>query len=583
MLADKMKERLDAVDIYAIVSELQDIVNSYIGKVYQKKDEIFLSFSNKKELFIKSGKWFCLSKYREKGSRQPPPFAMALRKYLGGGKIAKIEQYEMDRIVLIEIMKERLYRMIIEIIPPGNILLLDEEWNIILPLTHQKWKDRILKPGEKYVFPSAKNPMKIREEEFKGEILNFLIEKGVPRAYAEEIYTYEDFKKFVEKIKEKKFEPQIIKDSEGNAIDVTPFSLKKYEGYEKLFFKSMNEACDEYYNLTKKTEEETKNSNDKIARQILQQKEAIKKFEEEERRYKEQGDAIFANYELIEKILRGEEEERIKKKRYPFIEVEIPYMGKNLSIKIDLRKSIYENANDKYLRSKKMREKIERAKKALEETKKKVIEIKKEEKKYWFENYRWFISSDGNIVIGGKDAKTNEKLVRKYLKEEDIYVHADVRGAPSCIIKAHDLDGKPLKISEGTIKEACQFAVSYSKAWKQFLICDAYWVYPWQVSKRSEAGMHLPTGSFMVRGKRNYERCVLEVAIGLVKIKESKKLMGGPPSAVKKMAEKWIVFIPGKEDPNKIAKNLAKIFDTRIEELQKILPPGGVQVKEENI
>jgi len=588
LFADKMKERLDAVDINAIVSELQSIVNSYVGKVYQKKDEIFLGLSNKKELFIKSGKWLCLSKYREKSSGQPPPFAMALRKYLGGGKIAKIEQYEMDRIVLIEIIKEKIYRLAIEIIPPGNILLLDEEWKIILPMTHQKWRDRILKPGEKYIFPSAKNPKKISEEDFmkREDILNFLIENGVPRIYAEEIKSYEDFRKFIGRIEEKKFEAQIIKNADGNAIDVTPFSLKKYEGYEKLFFKSMNEACDEYYNLTKKSEKEIERKDDKIARQILQQEEAIKKFEEEERRYREQGDAIFANYELIEKILKGEEKERIKKKRYPFIEVEVPYMGKNLSIKIDSRKSVYENANDKYLRSKKMREKIEGARKAIEETKIRISKFKEEvkkKKKYWFENYRWFISSDGNIVIGGKDARSNEKIVRKYLRENDIYVHADVHGAPSCIIKAHDLDGKPLKISEGTIKEACQFAVSYSKAWGQFTVCDAYWVYPWQVSKSSEAGMYLPLGAFMIRGKRNYERCALEIAVGLVKIKGEIKIMGGPPSAVKKMAEKWIVFIPGKEDANKVAKNLAKIFDVSIEELQKVLPPGELSIKEENL
>ncbi|MEM1513891.1 MAG: ribosome rescue protein RqcH [Candidatus Thermoplasmatota archaeon] len=580
-----MKERLDAIDIYAIVSELQDIVGKYIDKIYQKKDEIFIRLKDKRDLFIKSGRWLCLTKYRE-AIQQPPPFAMALRKYVGGGRIEKIEQYEMDRIVLIEIAKEKIYRIIIEIIPPGNVLLLDDEWKIILPLSHQKWKDRILTSGEKYIFPSAKNPLKISEEEFNksNNILNFLIEKGVPRIYAEEISTYDDFRKFIEKIREKKFEPQIIKNSEF--IDVIPFSLKRYEKYEKIFFESINKAYDEYYHSIKKEEKEEDEEKERIERQIAKQQEAIKKFEEEERRYKEEGDAIFANYEIIEKILKGEEEERIKKKKYPFIEVELPYMEKNIIVKIDLRKSVYENANEKYLKSKKMKEKIEGAKKAIEETKIKISKFKEEvkkEKKFWFENYRWFISSDGNIVIGGRNAKTNEKIVRKYLKENDIYVHAEIHGAPSCVIKAQDIDGRLLKISEQTIKEACQFAASYSKAWSQFTVCDAYWVYPWQVSKAAESGMYLPLGAFMIRGKRNYVKCSLEIAIGLVNIKGKIKIMGAPPSAIKKLAEKWIVFIPGKEDANKVAKNLAKIFGVAIEELQKALPPGGVQIKEEHI
>ncbi|MBC7081806.1 MAG: NFACT family protein [Thermoplasmatales archaeon] len=580
-----MKERLDAIDIYAIVSELKGIEGSYIGKIYQDKDEIFIGLKDKRELFIKSGKWICLSKYRESKAEQPPPFAMGLRKYISGGKVVKVEQYEMDRIVLIEIVKEKLYRLVIEIIPPGNILLLNDEWKIILPLTHQKWKDRILTTGEKYIFPSAKNPKKISEEEFnkREDILSLLIENGLPRIYAEEISNYEEFRNFIKKLEEKNFEPQIIKNSEF--IDVVPFSLKRYDGHEKIFFESMNEACDEYYHSIRKEERKEENDiEEKIARRIAKQEEAIKKFEEEEKRYKEEGDAIFANYERVERILK-EGGEGIIRKKYPFVEVELPYMDKNMILKIDLRKGVYENANEKYLKSKKMREKIEGAKKAIEETKKMVKsqKEKKEKKKFWFENYRWFISSDGNIVVGGKDAKTNERLVRKYLKEDDIYVHAEIHGAPSCVIKASGIDGKPLKISENTIKEACQFAVSYSKAWDQFSVCNAYWVYPWQVSKTPEAGMYLPKGAFMIRGKRNYETCLLEIAIGLVKIKGVEKIMGAPSSAVKRLSEKWVVLVPGGEDANKVAKNLAKLFDVEIEDVQKAMPPGKVQLKEENI
>ena len=48
------------------------------------------------------------------------------------------------------------------------------------------------------------------------------------------------------------------------------------------------------------------------------------------------------------------------------------------------------------------------------------------DKYQWFESFRWFISSDGNLVLGGKDAKTNETIVKKHLKDRDRYAHAEV-------------------------------------------------------------------------------------------------------------------------------------------------------------
>jgi predicted ribosome quality control (RQC) complex YloA/Tae2 family protein len=56
-------------------------------------------------------------------------------------------------------------------------------------------------------------------------------------------------------------------------------------------------------------------------------------------------------------------------------------------------------------------------------------------KTFWFEKFYWFISSDGYLVIGGRDAQQNEMLFKRYMKKGDIYVHADLHGAPTCIIK----------------------------------------------------------------------------------------------------------------------------------------------------
>ncbi|MES1905575.1 MAG: hypothetical protein MHPSP_002635, partial [Paramarteilia canceri] len=59
-------------------------------------------------------------------------------------------------------------------------------------------------------------------------------------------------------------------------------------------------------------------------------------------------------------------------------------------------------------------------------------------KKYWFESFHWFISSENVLVVGGKNASQNDQLVKRYLKKGDKYIHADVHGASSIIVKTSD-------------------------------------------------------------------------------------------------------------------------------------------------
>lgn len=77
-----------------------------------------------------------------------------------------------------------------------------------------------------------------------------------------------------------------------------------------------------------------------------------------------------------------------------------------------------------------------------------------------FEKFLWFISSENYLVIAGRDQQQNEMIVKRYLRagndlwyhkkfktelvylltctfawSGDIYVHADLHGATSCVIK----------------------------------------------------------------------------------------------------------------------------------------------------
>ena len=53
----------------------------------------------------------------------------------------------------------------------------------------------------------------------------------------------------------------------------------------------------------------------------------------------------------------------------------------------------------------------------------------------WFEKFNWFISSENYLVLAGRDGQQNEMLVRRYLRAGDVYVHADIHGASSIIVK----------------------------------------------------------------------------------------------------------------------------------------------------
>jgi len=168
--------------------------------------------------------------------------------------------------------------------------------------------------------------------------------------------------------------------------------------------------------------------------------------------------------------------------------------------------------------------------------------------------------------------------VKKHLKEGDRYAHADIHGAPSTVIK----DGA--RAPETTLREACEFALAYSKAWSAGLASgSAYWVLPEQVSKQAESGEFLPRGAFVIRGKRNYLHDLpVRLAIGEVEIEGHRKIMGGPIAAVAARSKRYVVLAPGKEDREELAKRLAASFEVPIEEITRAIPSGKVQVVEQH-
>lgn len=190
-------------------------------------------------------------------------------------------------------------------------------------------------------------------------------------------------------------------------------------------------------------------------------------------------------------------------------------------IDIDLGLSAYANATRFYDQKRNAAQKehrtIESSAKALKNAEKRTQEhlkevrtisnISKARKVFWFEKFFWFISSENYLVIGGRDQQQNELIVKRYLRQNDMYVHADIQGASSIVIRNHivnNADGTPSTPPPKTLLEAGAMAISYSVAWDAKVTTSAYWVRADQVSKTAPSGEYLGTGSFMIRGKKNF-------------------------------------------------------------------------------
>ena len=258
-----------------------------------------------------------------------------------------------------------------------------------------------------------------------------------------------------------------------------------------------------------------------------------------------------------------------------------------MDIEIDLTKSVDENAGTYFNLAKKAKKKLAGAKDALVVSKKKLEKLQKEEDKFmeietkkqekkerkreWYEKFHWFISSEDFLCIGGKDATSNEIVVKKHTDKEDLVFHTDMAGSPFFIIK----NGQEAK--EITIEETAQAVAVYSRAWKLgHTTADVFYVKPEQVSKEAQSGEYMSKGSFMVRGKTNYLHPKLEYAIGLL----NDEIIGGPLTAIKKKTNKLIIIIPGKEKKSAMAKKIrSKLKGGDLDEIIKFLPAGGSVIR----
>lgn len=255
---------------------------------------------------------------------------------------------------------------------------------------------------------------------------------------------------------------------------------------------------------------------------------------------------------------------------------------------LDLTKSIDGNAAAYFEKAKKLKRKIEGAETALNENLKKLRQLEekrdkfaleqskkeklKERKPEWYEKFRWFISSEGFLVIGGRDATSNEVVIKKHTEANDLVFHTDMAGSPFFIVKSENRN-----IGEKTKEEAADATCTFSRAWKNGLqTTSVFYVNREQVSKKTQAGEYMGKGAFMIYGKTNYIENKVNLAVGMTK---HNQIMSGPVDAVKKHCEKYVLLEQGNEKASTVAKNIQYKIGGLLDEIIRALPSGGFRVK----
>jgi len=456
---------------------------------------------------------------------------------------------------------------------------------------------------------------------------NFLTDQQIEKIYC-------SIKDLTSNLRVGAISPQTILDEGNNWVSVLPFPISVYEKFSSKHYTTFNEATDEYFTnkatkaVWKQAVARVENQKRKQERILKQQEKRLKTLKEALEKNQLIGDLTYLHLNelqaLRQTILKQKESgigwEKIisdfregkRRMLFParFVELIEPKKG-IVGVNVDghrfnlkIKQTIQQNATSFYEKAKKAKRKLVGVESSIAKTKEKLEKLRKKRfetveeaykpstkrKRRWYEKFHWFSSSDGFLVIGGRDASTNELLIKRHMEPNDIVLHADIQGAPFVIIKSE----KKIPINK-TIFDAAQLSASYSKAWKLNLSSvDVFWVNPEQVSKRAPSGEYLQKGSFMISGPKNYLKNVpLQISIGIKEQDSQLIVIGGPTSAVASKTKLYVEVIPGKRASGELAREIKirliskaprllreQIRKIQISEIQRFIPAGKGEIKE---
>ena len=607
---------LSGIELHYLVNKISSNISSgyYISNISSiTKNSILLKLHHPVEsdimlMISTKGIWFTNQKYRQVEEGQ---FVNVLSREIERAKINSVSQPGSERIFFIHFVnrddKER--KLIVEIFGKGNIILCDESMRILWILLPVEVRHRTLKIGSEYILPPnrGEDVLKISLNCLKKsanlqpdntEVVKWLSKStSLPRKYLEEIILqsgintkyvnllndndieiiYEKTKEITNKvIDEKNHNPSVILDNQGLVVDASPILISKETNVRNV--ESYMDAIDQVLSneiLTMgrslKTEvadkkilelEHDLEEQNKAKMQVISKSQSLRNVAHELMKLSSMG-VQDMNDNKVKTVLKNNDSKIVHENGLAYLD--------HLNERVKLEQSIPKLSSLLFSRAKELERGAINIDKASEDLKSRIVKIKNQtqkihekiqfnklESKQWYERYRWFVTTDGHLVIGGRDASSNSAVIRKHMTENDLVFHAEIHGSPFFLVK------NATNQENGTfVEETAQATVSFSRAWKDGLSNgDAYWVFPNQVKKGAPTGQFLPKGSFVIEGKRNFCRGIeIKLSIGLIQIENKRyRFVCGPSSAIQKRSLVLASLLPGGSDPMYLAKKIKSEF-----------------------
>ena len=607
---------LSGIELHYLVNKISSNVSSgyYVSNISSiTKNSILLKLHHPVEsdimlMISTKGIWFTNQKYRQVEEGQ---FVNVLSREIERAKINSVSQPGSERIFFIHFVnrddKER--KLIVEIFGKGNIILCDESMRILWILLPVEVRHRTLKIGSEYILPPnrGEDVLKISLDCLKKsanlqpdntEVVKWLSKStSLPRKYLEEIILqsgintkyvnllndndieiiYEKTKEITNKvIDEKNHNPSVILDNQGLVVDASPILISKETNVRNV--ESYMDAIDQVLSneiLTMgrslKTEvadkkilelEHDLEEQNKAKMQVISKSQSLRNVAHELMKLSSMG-VQDMNDNKVKTVLKNNDSKIVHENGLAYLD--------HLNERVKLEQSIPKFSSLLFSRAKELERGSINIDKASEDLKSRIVKIKNQtqkihekiqfnklESKQWYERYRWFVTTDGHLVIGGRDASSNSAVIRKHMAENDLVFHAEIHGSPFFLIK-----NATNQENSTFVEETAQATVSFSRAWKDGLSNgDAYWVFPNQVKKGAPTGQFLPKGSFVIEGKRNFCRGIeLKLSIGLIQIEKKRyRFVCGPSSAIQKRSLVLASLLPGGSDPMYLAKKIKSEF-----------------------
>lgn len=289
---------LDGITISNVVAELSArLTDSRISKIAQpENDELILTFKGfrgQTRLLMSASASLPLIYITDTNKPSPltaPNFCMLLRKHIGNGRITRIWQPGLERIIHFEIEHYdemgdlRHKQLILELMGKhSNIIFCDENNMIIDSIKHISASTssvREVLPGRTYFIPETQNkcnPLDTDEEEFRSQVFTkpMPLSKALYNTYTgispvaaeelchraslesdqsansisqlEQVHLYTIFHYFMEDVKEGRYQPNIIYDEDHTPVEFSSVKLSMYQDYEVQNHETISDVLRQYY------------------------------------------------------------------------------------------------------------------------------------------------------------------------------------------------------------------------------------------------------------------------------------------------------------------------------------------------